>query len=249
MLLCGHLVLCFKLTRAMIGRVSIVAKMDEEPVRVKPSSVDHCMRVPVTKKKSQHQQNKLSLEIFERARGLASTTMEARNLLLGLSHSLQETLRVFEERLEIRACYEPCGVAPRRGHVVRLEPFANIGVLSRGDMLVEDDRVTSMPLLAWTERVEVEVGVFESWRCSARVHRNQIYVVDNEDTWTRRLIITPISGIALKALETAKPAAERVASVASFSSLRALGAMAHSAFFASYQDHNGTKNRTLADSR
>lgn len=224
---CGHLTLSFALTKAMVGRVSIVANVDDEPVRMKPTSADCQMTLAVTKTAS----HKVSLQIFERARGLASTTIDVRSLLLGFSHSLQQSLRVFEEKLEVDATYEPDGEVPRRGSLVRLQPFATRGVLSRGDMVVDDDRVTSMPVLAWTERVETDLGTFESWKCSARVHRNQIYVVDNDqDTWTGRLM-SPITGIAGRALETAKPAVN-LASRLSFTSIRTLGAVAHSAVVA-----------------
>lgn len=79
------------------------------------------------------------------------------------------------------------------------------------NMVVEDDVIDSMPLLTWDEKVEVDVGVFETWRCRARVHRNQIFVV-GRNSWTTRLL-APIfsSELAIRALETARPAAASAA--------------------------------------
>lgn len=102
------------------------------------------------------------------------------------------------------------------------------------NMVVEDDAIDSMPLLTWDEKVEVDVDVFETWCCRARVHRNQIFVVDR-NTWTTRLLAPILSSeLAIRAIETARPAAASAAVISipiigatsrfSWSSIRNIGA-------------------------
>lgn len=177
------------------------------------------MRIAVPKEAST---TMLSIEIKDRSRGLASMVVDVRTLLLGDVPNARCSLRVHEVSLHFVLDYRPHGLEPRRGHVVRLEPFAEACALPRdGFMVVEDDVVVSMPLVAFDEVVEVDVGVVETWKCRARVHRNQIFVVDRR-TWADHFFT---SSLVARAAHVARPAAAIAAPLIhlSWSSITALG--------------------------
>lgn len=156
------------------------------------------------------QRGVLSIDIRDRGRGLASTTLDVLGVLTGAVPSVRTKLKVYERDIAISVQYQPHGIEPRAGHVVRLEAFAAPGPFPDGPMVVEDDEIQSLPVVAWTEPTLVDVGRTEQWRCRARVHRNQLFVVDR-DTWTA-------TDVASRALDVARPVAATAAAVAGVAS-------------------------------
>lgn len=148
----------------------------------------------------------LSIDIRDRGRGLASTTLDVLGVLTGAVPAVRSKLKVYEREVAISVQYQPHGIEPRAGYVVRLEAFAAPGPFPDGPMVVEDDDIQSLPVVAWTEPTLVDVDRTEPWRCRARVHRNQLFVVDR-DTWTT-------TDLANRAFDVARPVAATAAAVA-----------------------------------